>query len=125
MAKRVILLSGPVASGKTTLGDTLVRTYGFHLVKTRELIRIQLGTEPERGGLQRAGEALDRQTDGRWVAEALAREVQQLREDAQVLIDAVRLEAQVTALRQAFGPKVVHVHITAPIEVLNVAAHLQ
>lgn len=119
MANRVIVLSGPVASGKTTLGNRLVATYGCQLIKTRQLIRVQLGTEPERAALQRAGDALDRQTNGRWVAEALARELQRLPADAQVLVDAVRLEAQLVALRKAFGPRVIHVHLTAPEQSLE------
>ena len=73
MAKRIIVLSGPVASGKTTLGDTLVERYGFKLQKTRDLIRAIQKTELERGALQLGGDALDRKTQGGWVADALGR----------------------------------------------------
>ena len=119
MAHRIILLSGPVASGKTTLGDTLVTRYHFHRIKTRELIQAYQRTDLEREALQLAGEALDRKTRGRWVADALGREVLKLPGDRTVLVDSVRIEAQVKAVRQAFGSTVTHVHLTASLQELS------
>lgn len=118
MAKQIILLSGPVASGKTTLGSSLVGRYGFRIVKTRALIHSQSHVNNERGALQRAGDALDRKTNGQWLANALDREIAQLPADARVLVDAVRLKAQADAVRAAFGQRVVHIHLTAPEAVL-------
>jgi adenylosuccinate synthase len=118
MARRIILLSGPIASGKTTLAEMLLRRHGQRLFKTRELISSLIGTEIERAQLQQAGERLDRRTGGRWVADALAREVARLDEEASVVVDSVRIKPQVEAVRDAFGSRVVHVHLTAPIEVL-------
>jgi adenylosuccinate synthase len=118
MAKQIILLSGPVASGKTTLGKSLVERYGFRLIKTRELIRSQRSVGNERGALQRAGDALDRKTNGQWLANALDREIAGLPEDAKVLVDAVRLKSQADAVRAAFGQRVIHIHVTAPEAVL-------
>jgi len=114
MAKRIILLSGPVCSGKTTLGDALVERYDFVRLKTRDLIRRRLGTAIERGALQKAGESLDRQTKGRWVSEELVRVSLELKDDAVVLVDAVRIRSQIAAIRDAFGSRVTHVHLTAP-----------
>lgn len=114
----MILLSGPVASGKTTLAQRLVEGYGHRLFKTRELITSLTGSEVARGQLQEAGERLDRRTSGRWVAIALEREVSRLDEDATVIVDAVRIKLQVEAIRDAFGQRVVHVHLTAPVETL-------
>jgi adenylosuccinate synthase len=114
MAGRIILLSGPVSSGKTTLANALVERYGFKSLKTRELITILQKTDLEREALQRAGEALDRKTKGRWVADALGRALLDLPNNATVVVDSVRIERQVKAMRQAFGPRVVHVHLTAP-----------
>jgi adenylosuccinate synthase len=118
MAKQVILLSGPVAAGKTTLGELLVERYGFRLVKTRHLIQAQRRVGSERGALQRAGDALDRGTNGQWLAIALDREIARFPEDAKVLVDAVRLRTQADAIRDAFGQRVIHIHLTAPQEVL-------
>jgi adenylosuccinate synthase len=119
VASRIILLSGPIASGKTTLGDSLVGRYGFVRLKSRELIHFLLKTEPEREALQNAGDALDRKTKGRWVAQALAKALLDLPANALVLVDAVRIERQVKAVREAFGPRVTHVHLTAPIDELS------
>ena len=118
MANRIIVLSGPVASGKTTLGDTLVERYGFQRQKTRELIRLFQKTDLEREALQLGGDALDRKTHGRWVANALARAILDLPPNSTVLVDSVRIEAQVKAIRQAFGSNVTHVHLTAPLSEL-------
>ena len=114
MAKRIIVLSGPVASGKTTLGDTLVERYGFELQKTRDLIQVLQKTRLERTALQRGGDTLDRKTKGRWVADALGRKLLDLPTNATIVVDSVRIQAQVAAIRRAFGRHVTHVHLTAP-----------
>src|SRR5689334_22240963 len=114
MAKRIIVLSGPIASGKTALGDMLIGRFGFVRFKTRQLL-VSMGIDVERSALQGAGENLDRRTGGRWVSLALAREVVKLDDDATVIVDAARIIPQVKAIREAFGPIVVHVHLTAPL----------
>src|SRR3954447_24934909 len=112
--KQVVLLSGPIATGKSTVAKALVARYGFHHFKTRELI-VELKTvKAERRALQRTGDALDRQTNGQWIADAVGRKLQQLPEDCDIVIDSVRIESQVFAPRRAFGPRVVHIHLTAP-----------
>ncbi|HEX8154082.1 MAG TPA: adenylosuccinate synthetase, partial [Thermoanaerobaculia bacterium] len=123
MPKQIIVLSGPVACGKTTLGDALESRFGFRRLKTRQLIRAMLGTEPERTALQKAGEDLDRETNGQWVATALTRQLVDTEralepgvEAPSVIVDSARLISQVEAIRDAFGRKVVHVHLTAPVE---------
>jgi adenylosuccinate synthase len=123
MPKQIIVLSGPVACGKTTLGDALETRFGFRRLKTRQLIRAMLGTEPERTALQKAGEDLDRETNGQWVATALTRQLVESErtlapgvEAPSVIVDSARLISQVEAIRDAFGRKVVHVHLTAPVE---------
>jgi adenylosuccinate synthase len=119
MAKRIILLSGPVASGKTQLARALVERYGFLTIKTRKLIESLVHVPNERGALQKAGEQLDEETNGQWVAQALAREVSRLPDDCSVLVDSIRIEQQAEAIRIAFGPLVVHIHLTAPTDVLS------
>jgi adenylosuccinate synthase len=111
VARSIILLSGSVASGKTTLGELLVDRFAFHCFKTRELIRFLVGTEPDRRALQAAGERLDRVRGGEWVASALGR----LAGD----VDAVRTVGQTEAIRKAFGKMVTHVHLLAPPSVLR------
>jgi len=118
VARRIILLSGPVASGKTTLSENLTKRFEFRCFKTRELIHSLLETALDRRALQEAGERLDRTRGGEWVATALARLTGGLRENAVVVVDAVRTVAQTEAIRTAFGPIVTHVHLAAPTNVL-------
>jgi len=119
MAKHIILLSGPVASGKTTLAMALVERYGFKLLKTRELIQSRLHVKAERGALQRAGVRLDRETGGQWLADALVRAEASSASDARLIVDSIRIEGQAEAIRAAFGPRVVHIHLDAPETTLS------
>ncbi len=119
MAKRIILLSGPIASGKTQLGNALVERYEFKVIKTRKLIESLVQVPNERGALQRAGEQLDLETNGQWVANALAREVNRLPDNCSILVDSIRIGQQAEAIRVAFGARVVHIHLTAPTNVLS------
>lgn len=91
---RVIVLSGPVASGKSSLAQTLVDRYErMTLIKTHELIRAEIEKTPlERTALQQAGERLDKRTKGRWVAHAVGRAVVDLAEDAVAIVDSCRIE---------------------------------
>jgi adenylosuccinate synthase len=120
LAKRIILLSGPVASGKSTLGLLLADRYRVQHVKTRQIIRTKFPkVEQERGALQKAGDRLDRDTKGAWVATEVSRLAAEIEEEAVILVDSVRTADQIRALREAFGPRVVHMHLSAPDEVLE------
>ena len=67
--QRVVLLSGRVASGKSELGKRLVEDHAFFPIKTRELIQKHYPkVKTERRALQRAGDRLDRETSGEWIA---------------------------------------------------------
>ena len=112
MPKRLILLSGPVSSGKTTLAKSLAAEFGVRQIKTRMLIVAATSAEENRGSLQEAGERLDAADGGKWLADAIAREAEGFDEDAEVVVDSVRIAGQIEAIRSEFGPRVLHVHIT-------------
>jgi adenylosuccinate synthase len=114
MPKQILVLSGPVASGKTTLLNKLKDRYAIQVIKTWKLIQQEKkGVENDRAQLQRAGDELDRKTGGEWLADAVARAAQRLPVDARIAVDAVRIKKQIDALRRAFGSRVVHIHLTA------------
>ena len=113
---QVILISGPIASGKTTLSLLLAERLGFHVVSTRELLAWET---PDRRTLQAAGASLDDSTDGRWVLDALLRLRAQLPNATPVVVDAVRTLDQIQWVRNAIGASVVHVHLTAADEALS------
>lgn len=120
MSRRVIAVSGPIASGKSTLCSTLVDRFGLTAFKTRDLIvAAKPKVKQERGALQRAGHALDRESGGAWIAKVIARAMSSVSGQQDVIVDCVRLESQIDELRRTFGPRVVHVHLSAPIEVLS------
>jgi len=120
VAKRIILLSGRVSAGKSTLASALVEQFDAHVLNTKQLIieTAKGRLEHERGALQRYGQMLDQRTGGEWVANALTRKVEPLPADAIVVVDAVRIIEQVYAIRRAYGPRVVHVHLDADSAVL-------
>ncbi len=120
MVRQIIVLSGPIASGKSSLASQLAARFGAEIFKSNRLIRVHRPKiRDERQALQRAGESLDRKTKGTWVAEALFRLVGDLPEDALVVVDCVRIERQIDAIRSAFGVRVHHIHITASNEELE------
>ena len=120
MDRRIILLSGSVASGKTTLACKLAERFGMDLFRTR----IWLESEPNyakregRTDLQREGDRLDLETDGTWVLKGLDRDLRRQGTPRSVVVDSVRIEKQIDAIREAYGAAVTHIHMTAPLSVL-------
>ena len=120
MPNRIIVLSGRVSSGKSTLATTLLAKFNASVLETKNLIVDSARGKPisGRAALQRYGDVLDRRTGGQWVASALTRHVETLPPDAIVVVDSVRIIEQVHAIRRAYGSRVVHVHLEADILVL-------
>jgi adenylosuccinate synthase len=116
--RHLLLLSGAVGAGKTTLGSALYDRYGARIIKTRELLTaLKPAVEQTRKPLQGAGDALDVETGGRWIAESLFKLNPQ---EPFVVVDAVRITAQVDAVRERFpNVHVQHIHLQAPDEVLE------
>jgi adenylosuccinate synthase len=120
LIKRIVLLSGHICSGKTTLCDRLVDAFDFRVLKTKDVIKqlahsFRLG----RGNLQKFGDNLDKKTAGGWVLDAIARMIAEQEEDFSVIVDAVRIPQQIERIREAFGGNVIHIHLTAPLDVLE------
>jgi adenylosuccinate synthase len=119
MPKRIVVLSGRVGVGKTTLCNGLAQMFDLVPVKTNELIEKRAGDiERERGAMQLFGESLDRRTKGQWVAEDVSRISQSVSDDAIIIIDSVRISRQVDAIRASFGAMSLHIHLEASINEL-------
>jgi len=121
MLNRIILLSGPISSGKSTLAKGLTERYGMSILKTNEILKNQVRSDlrQDRKVLQAQGERLDRKTRGRWVLEELREWTNQVKSGSEVIVDSVRIAEQIQAIREAYGPIVIHVHLTAPINELE------
>lgn len=123
MPQRIILLSGQVCAGKTTLAALLASRFSVRHVKTSECIKALRPNVPsERRAMQKAGESLDRETKGAWVLEALRKHLGadgEHQSDAIVVLDSVRIQGQIGAIRRGYGNRVVHLHLDAPVLVLS------
>lgn len=117
---KIILISGPVSSGKSILSNELASVFGAHLVKTRDVIQKLTSSPADRLAMQAAGDLLDKKTRGRWVLDALAREVVNVSNanlnNSVFIVDSVRIAKQIRYIRSAYRP-VTHLHVTAPREI--------
>jgi len=116
--EKIVLLSGAVSSGKTTLSTMLVKRFHFDLIKTKEVLQNYFpDTAHERRSLQDHGAYLDQKTQGTWVRDEILARIEKTK-PKYLLVDAVRIEKQINSIRQAFGPRVFHIHLEAPANVL-------
>lgn len=112
---QIVLLSGRIRAGKSTLAATLRDRYGVHVLKSRAIIAKALPASYERRhDLQRAGEDLDKSHGGTWLATGLYEDIETsgAGEDAIWVLDSVRTEDQVDSIRRAYQRAVVHVHLS-------------
>jgi predicted kinase len=95
----LVLLAGPSCSGKSALADELHRTKGAEIVRAWELIAALAGNASTRAELQATGARVERETQGHWLAEAVALQLQSSA-GHMVVVDSVRTSAQATLVRQ-------------------------
>lgn len=119
----LVLLSGPVAVGKTTLRQDLVAAHQFDYVRSSGYLKRlaeQRSLGGERTGLQDLGDELDRLTDFRWLLDEVAKPgFAAFSDRRRWLVDAVRKHRQVEHFRAAYGDAVLHVHLDASEAVLR------
>ena len=126
MPKLVVLISGSVSAGKSTLSDGLRREYDAGVVKTKEVLKdlavkkLGKGLPSERRALQEFGDTLDAETQGDWVLNALNKHIvaNKVSQDDVVVVDAVRILPQIKAIRRTYQFAVKHIHLEAPPTVL-------
>ncbi|WP_282295734.1 hypothetical protein [Stenotrophomonas sp. PS02289] len=128
---RIVLLSGPFKVGKSTVTVELVQQFGYLKISSSDHLRSlcpgveQLDVAKARLRLQEAGDELDRKTDFRWVVDPVATSAVATAPEAfNWLFDAVRKKRQVEHFREKFGFAVMHVHLSAPDNVLRLRSGL-
>lgn len=121
--KRLLLLSGPIASGKTSVSTALQERYGFTSISSGAFLREQLTARDvliDRHHLQELGDALDIATRFSWLIDSVARPAIESQANIENwLLDAVRKPVQVELFRLHFADSVRHVHIVASEYVLR------
>jgi hypothetical protein len=121
--RSLLLLSGPLAVGKTAVRDQLVEQFGFAPVRSSQYLRARANEKHlpvTRESLQELGDALDIQTDYRWPIDGVATPaIAQNPSRALWLVDAVRKPRQIHHFRQEFGAVVFHAHLFAAEEILR------
>ena len=122
---QLIVISGQVGVGKSTLARGLEHSLQGHLVSTRQLLQNiatnrQVVLASERRALQTFGETMDEESSGAWVATEVTSSLDALPGmPTYVVVDAIRTHAQLQALRESFPIPVTHIHLTAPVETLD------
>lgn len=121
MIDALVVLSGPISCGKSTLAEGLCLRLGMRVFRTRDVLKriIKPLLLDNRREFQAAGERLDRSTQGSWVRDELHRWLSTNENASTVVLDSVRIREQIDALRKSFGSKVIHVHLTAPLKELE------
>ncbi|MBO1114263.1 hypothetical protein [Bordetella petrii] len=120
--KRLLLLSGAVAGGKTSIANALLSTHGFRKINTSAHLSALASAQAlpiERTALQNLGDMLDVQTDYRWPVTVALEQIHEAQSNALYwLLDAVRKPQQAAQFRTAFV-HVLHVHVIASEEILR------
>lgn len=123
--KVIIVITGEIASGKTTLADKLEDVLGFKRCKTKEglahFAKKKLGGRvPDRDFLQKHGEYLDTTEDGKWVLEYFQHlHQQEFHKHDCYVIDSARILRQIQHVREAYSYYVFHIHLEASPESLQ------
>ena len=118
MSKKIFVISGPIASGKSALAKRLEKDFGAFIVKTRDRL-IDPGTKipNDRMHLQKRGDDFDERTDGKWVRDLLSDAIRKEKKSIYI-VDSVRIKKQIDEIRKSFGP-LTHLHLTAPSKELE------
>lgn len=127
MAERkiILVLSGEICTGKTTLAEKLKSDYGFLHCKTRDGLKHYAeqklrGVAPERDFYQKLGEELDVAGRGKWVLDYFQYLYEEdFSKNNFYLIDSARILEQIQHIRDAYSYIVYHVHLQASQKTLE------
>jgi len=111
--RRVVGLSGPISSGKTTAGKHL-ESLGFAYGRYSQVLRSMLqerGLPVTRESLQQIGEEVYEGPGQQWLGSELIR---RMPESGNLVIDGLRHPEDHAFLAEKFGPDFLHINIDAP-----------
>ena len=114
----IILLSGAICAGKSTIAKWLEQSFAFKHIKTSKLLsRRSRYQAPTRKQLQNLGERLDR-NEPDWLLKDFS-SVCPYDSQTRYVVDSIRIYEQAILFRNAFGRNIVHIHIEAPPDTLR------
>lgn len=118
----LLLLSGPLAVGKSSFASELCTHFEFERVRTGSFLTVKatsLGRGTTRTNLQEFGDELDNATDFKWVVDVATDAIRGSPTTKRWLFDSVRKERQVQHFRNTFDSRIYHVHLIAPEKILR------
>ena len=123
--KVIIVLTGEICTGKSTLASKLESAFGFKHCKTRDGLKYFAkqklkGKEPDRDFLQKYGDQLDKREGGRWVLDYFQHLYKKdFDTNNFYVIDSARILKQIQHIRDAYSYFVFHIHCEANPEILE------
>ena len=122
MVSRIVLLSGSVASGKSSLATRLAGQWNLLTINTGDLLKSSIARLGGSGrvALQHEGDRLDAETGGTWVVKELISRLRDSTVPSLVIVDSVRIPEQIDAIRDVYGSTVTHIHLTAALDTLAI-----
>lgn len=119
----MLLISGPLAVGKSSVARVLIADHGFSTIRSGPYLRdlaIKQSKGQSRADLQAMGDSLDDETDYSWlISDVVVPTLSASPTQDRWLLDCVRKQQQIAHFRSRYGAGVLHVHFTAPEEVLS------
>jgi len=120
--RKVIAISGHICTGKSELGRRLQDQFGYHLIKTSDILRRianERGMESTRRALQALGDELDVETKHEWVLTASLASATAINPTKPIVIDNIRTREQLEHFRRRHDLAVIHAHLWAGREELE------
>jgi adenylosuccinate synthase len=117
--KIILVLSGEICTGKSTLSHKLEKDFNFRVCKTKEGLskfaqRKLKGKIPDRLYLQNFGDELDKKYKGKWVLEYFQDLFSSTFSNEKFyVIDSIRIIDQIKHIRDAYSFIVYHIHLEA------------
>lgn len=114
--RKVIGLSGPIATGKTTAANFL-KDAGFAYGRYSQVLKQMLadrGIESNRATLQEIGDEVNKNPGQRWLCKQL---VKLLPDMGNLVVDGLRHPEDHAFMVETFGPAFFHVHIKSPEDI--------
>lgn len=113
-----------MAVGKSTIASSLISAHAFTPLSSSAYLKalaVKESLEVIRSNLQELGDRLDRDTDFLWVVTEVAKKtIDSNPAVVNWLFDSVRKPRQVEHFKHHFPNQILHIHLTAPEEILKV-----